>query len=455
MNPTISGQFSWWLEERGDENKNWYGWNKSNSPRYSTQNTEDYISEHDSFSYYGGAENLPQPQHEIFNKDMSSDKDKKSMLKQKKVKEVNRELDCIFLNEVPTSLYYDRQHQQLFVGTLMGNIHRFKIIHNAKIEATGILPNPNIYNNVSNIHSYCHSSIYTYIHHETFGKEEDEKKKQNMQRIHQRLYEQRELLKLKERQIHHKKAKRKMALIPDNDAIYNKAILSMVSYGGILYVSDACSNIHAFEINEFKHLHYLSLDHYFVDILQTEYQIHVENYYKKRLNQYRAQHQRMMFKSNEPKDIHADPIHPDRNKNSLDDTYDDSGGYNFYDNNNVLNMEDEEEEDNGGGLFSSSFLRNRDKKTDILDDNEKKDSLLSQPMRIGGQSADSAFETYFDELVFSTTITKQKEKILNVTNKLDQDIIVTDLFKFEDTLFIPTNLPYFTVKCIYFVCNWI
>ncbi len=40
---------------------------------------------------------------------------------------------------------------------------------------------------------------------------------ENKQRIHQRLYEQRELLKLKERQLHHKKIKKKMSLIPDND----------------------------------------------------------------------------------------------------------------------------------------------------------------------------------------------------------------------------------------------
>merc|ERR1712232_13688 len=152
------------------------------------------------------------------------------------------------------TLYYDREHQQLFVGTLMGNIHRFKIIHNAKIEATGILPNPNIYNNVANIHSYCHSSIYEYVHHQQFVND-SLLQKNKKQRIHQRLYEQRELLKLKERQIHHKKTRRKMALLPDNDAIYNKAVLNMVSYGGVLYVADACSNIHAFDISEFKHLH--------------------------------------------------------------------------------------------------------------------------------------------------------------------------------------------------------
>eukprot|EP00483_Globobulimina_turgida_P003955 UN03963 len=120
--------------------------------------------------------------------------------------------------------------------------------------------------------------------------------------------------------------------------------------------------------------------------------------------------------------------------------------------------EDGHNDDNDGGLFSKTFLKNRSKNKSLLVDeldtqNELKsyglrqehENTLSVPMRIGVE-ADTAYEMYFDELVFSTTITKQKEKILNVTNKLNQDIIVTDLIKFEDSLFIPTNLPYLTLK---------
>merc|ERR1712228_316826 len=53
---------------------------------------------------------------------------------------------------------------------------------------------------------------------------------------------------------------------------------------------------------------------------------------------------------------------------------------------------------------------------------------------------------YFDELVFSTSASKQKQNIQNVTKKLNQDIIVTDLISFEDKLFIPTNLPHLSLS---------
>ena len=368
MNASSKSGFSWWLEERGDENENFYGWNRKKTLHDDEEKqTMDAAA---NYSYYGG-------QHV---------QEQRTLM----VKEVQRELDCIFLNEVPTCLHHDREHQQLFVGTLMGNIHRFKIIHNAKIEATGILPNPNIYNNVSNIHSFCHSSIYDYIHHEELYKDAEDH--DNQQRIHQRLYEQRELLKLKERQLHHKKTKKRRSLIPDNDAIYNKSVLNMQSYDGVLYVSDASANIHAFDIKEFKHLHYLSLDHYFIDILQTEYKWTVDEYYQKKLNEYRAQQEQMMIKSSQPKDIHRHDC----------------------------------------GIFSPN--------------------TLSVPMRIGGAAAaasesnNSAYKMYFDELVFSTSINKQKEKIQNVTSKLNQNVICTDLVSFEDQLFIPTNLPNFSLS---------
>ena len=159
---TASDPFSWWLEERGDENKNYFGWNQSkgapsgstpqinqsgtaNNHRSTTTNKEDvdvnetwslYDEYHavetmDCDSYHEGTDTLPRPQHEI----QSTSPDDAGNLngngsvhrQQKRLKQIHRELDCIFLNEVPTSMHYDREHHQLFVGTLMGNIHRFKV----------------------------------------------------------------------------------------------------------------------------------------------------------------------------------------------------------------------------------------------------------------------------------------------------------------------------------------
>ena len=588
---TSSGPFSWWLEERGHENKNFYGWNHSTKP--STSDHEDHQSsstksnekseESETWSLYDdyhAVDTMDEPsppspddiQSGIFNSNFKpksnshrNTRGHPNKSRNNSMKQIHRELDCIFMNEVPTSMHYDGEHHQLFVGTLMGNIHRFRIIHNEKIEATGILPNPNVYHNVSNVHSFTRS-IYDYdydavsaLHTNQSTESQDdaicsipsESTKlstnqsnqsnasnasnssnqsngsrmsndsnqsndpnvsnksnhhsqsrsaltENQQRIHQRLYEQREIMKVKERQNHHKKCRRKMALIPDNDSIYNKAVISMVSYNGNLYIADAASNIHAFDIEEWRHLKYIDLNHYFVEILHCEYRVHVDLYYQKRLKQYQAQHDRMMFKSNEPKDIHSvDPFEEvisgnNSAKRSLDNSY------SFY-NNNIENVHLEEEEnrhddneEDDEPLFSSSFLRSRNGR-DGGDDRIDVSSPLSQgrdhditdvfgieggtidkystpkdgkdilqdsatmavKMRIGGGSGsigktrnreDSAYEMYFDELVFATTMSRQKEHIMKVTDKLRRDVMITDLVTFQDSLFIPTNLPHLSVK---------
>eukprot|EP00485_Elphidium_margaritaceum_P013498 CAMPEP_0202733168 /NCGR_PEP_ID=MMETSP1385-20130828/188026_1 /ASSEMBLY_ACC=CAM_ASM_000861 /TAXON_ID=933848 /ORGANISM="Elphidium margaritaceum" /LENGTH=1463 /DNA_ID=CAMNT_0049399493 /DNA_START=1 /DNA_END=4392 /DNA_ORIENTATION=+ len=505
--------FSWWLEARGEDNKNFYGWNKSTATSKVDSHTQ---NDH---SFYGGVDELAPAEHELqqqqqqqheattMKSSVNKSQPQQEQAQAQRVKEISRELDCIFLNEVPTAMYFDATHHQLFVGTLMGNVHRFKIIHSCKIEATGILPHPNIYSNVCNVHSLCSSSRQsqsqspctyvdhpssssrqsqsqspcTYVDHPMFGahaQDIDPKCRHNQQRIHRRLYQQRQLLKLRERQIHHKQVRHKRSLISDHDGVYNRAILSLTGDANLLYVADANSNIHAFELTsgEFAHTQCLSLEHYLVAMLQTEYKMCVDNYYQQRLTQYRTQHQRMMFQSSAPKDIHCDPLDPFANNNNHDDGDDDdqhdTGTGTGTGDNASFNPLGLGLVDKGKALFSAAaFLKARNLNTSVhaaaaaTDDSvimQRRDDdetvlrtcgiskeyahTLSQPMRIGSLEADTAYEMYFDELVFSTTFTKQKRKILQVSNKLSLDLMVTDLVRVQDSLIIATNLPYLTLQ---------
>lgn len=275
--------------------------------------------------------------------------------------EISDELDCIFLNEMPTALHYDKKSLQLFVGTEVGNIHRFKIIHNSKIKAIGILPNPNIFENVCNVHTLTKEPMI------------NEECKANA--THARLFEQRQSL-------IHKKRK---------DIIYNRAILDILEYNGLLFVTDACSNIHCFQISSnagtisiFKHVHQLSMEHYFIDILQNEYKTIVDELFHK-------QRKYLMNESNDNTVAHDS--------------------------------------------FNDEWQVGKQLSLEMND-------FLSLPMKCG---TNSVYEMFFDQLVFNNAMKSSVDK-----TKLGQDFIITDLKIIHGQIFINTNLPFFTVL-LYFI----
>ena len=60
---------------------------------------------------------------------------------------------------------------------------------------------------------------------------------------------------------HHKGMRRRLSLTVDNDAVYTKALVNMVLYGGVLNTADASNNVLTAE-------YCYKLDKYFAQRLQ-------------------------------------------------------------------------------------------------------------------------------------------------------------------------------------------